>query len=167
MDLSEAYWDREWQVGETLRPISRPVLAAVLLLDIPEIRQQAGKAGGGRKGKLGPRSDNRRFLDALLRMARLRGSLADLPDEFGDCEAVKRLPRPVWIAARSRPRSAWPSPTQSPRPGFREMSRRRPSTMPWVDRFSGWPSPAEGCFFHGDEEFGVYHPQAGETVVGE
>ena len=45
---------------------------------------------GGRKGKRGPRSDNRRFLNALLWMARSGARWRDLPDEFGDYEAVKR-----------------------------------------------------------------------------
>ena len=34
---------------------------------------------GGHKGKLGPRMDNRRFLNALLWMARLRGRWRALP----------------------------------------------------------------------------------------
>jgi len=45
---------------------------------------------GGRKGKRGPRSDNRRFLNALLWMARSGARWRDLPDELGDYEAVKR-----------------------------------------------------------------------------
>ena len=45
---------------------------------------------GGRKGKRGPRSDNRRFLNALLWMARSGARWRDLPGEFGDYEAVKR-----------------------------------------------------------------------------
>jgi transposase len=45
---------------------------------------------GGRKGKRGPRSDNRRFLNTLLWMARSGARWRDLPDEFGDYEAVKR-----------------------------------------------------------------------------
>jgi transposase len=35
-----------------------------------------GFVPGGRKGKRGPRSDGRRFLDALLWMARSGGALA-------------------------------------------------------------------------------------------
>jgi len=49
-----------------------------------------GFVPGGRKGKRGPRSDNRRFLNALLWMARSGARWRDLPDEFGDYEAVKR-----------------------------------------------------------------------------
>ena len=45
---------------------------------------------GGRKGKQGPRSDNRRFLNALLWMARSGARWRDLPEHFGDYEAVKR-----------------------------------------------------------------------------
>ena len=45
---------------------------------------------GGRKGKRGPRSDNRRFLNALLWMARSGARWRDLPAQFGDYETVKR-----------------------------------------------------------------------------
>jgi len=45
---------------------------------------------GGRKGKRGPRADNRRFLNALLWMARSGGRWRDLPDHLGDSDTVKR-----------------------------------------------------------------------------
>ena len=45
---------------------------------------------GGRKGKRGPRSNNRLFLDALLWMARSGGRWRDLPERFGDFQTVKR-----------------------------------------------------------------------------
>jgi transposase len=45
---------------------------------------------GGRRGKRGPRWDNRRFVDALLWMARSGARWRDLPDRFGDHQAVKR-----------------------------------------------------------------------------
>jgi transposase len=45
---------------------------------------------GGRKGKRGPRADNRRFLNALLWMARSGGRWRDLPRRFGKHESVKR-----------------------------------------------------------------------------
>jgi transposase len=45
---------------------------------------------GGRKGKRGPRTDNRRFLNALLWMARSGGRWRDLPRRFGKHESVKR-----------------------------------------------------------------------------
>ena len=45
---------------------------------------------GGRKGKRGPRTDNRRFLNALLWMARSGGRWRDLPRRFGKHETVKR-----------------------------------------------------------------------------
>jgi transposase len=45
---------------------------------------------GGRKGKCGPRSNNRLFLDALLWMARSGGRWRDLPERFGDYQSVKR-----------------------------------------------------------------------------
>jgi transposase len=47
-------------------------------------------APGGRKGKRGPRTDNRRFLNALLWMARSGGRWRDLPERLGDYETVKR-----------------------------------------------------------------------------
>ena len=45
---------------------------------------------GGRKGKRGPRADNRRFVNALLWMARSGGRWRDLPARLGDPDAVKR-----------------------------------------------------------------------------
>jgi transposase len=45
---------------------------------------------GGTKGKRGPRTDNRRFLDALLRMARSDGRWRDLPERLGNYQSVKR-----------------------------------------------------------------------------
>ena len=45
---------------------------------------------GGRKGKRGPRADNRRFLNALLWMARSGGRWRGLPERLGDYETVKR-----------------------------------------------------------------------------
>ena len=45
---------------------------------------------GGRKGKRGPRTDNRRFLNALLWMARSGGRWRELPKQLGDYETVKR-----------------------------------------------------------------------------
>jgi transposase len=45
----------------------------------------------GRKGRRGPRSDGRRFLDALLWLARSGGRWRDLPpDRFGPYQTVKR-----------------------------------------------------------------------------
>jgi len=49
-----------------------------------------GFVPGGRKGKRGPRTDNRRFLNALLGMARSGGRWRDLPRRFGKHETVKR-----------------------------------------------------------------------------
>ena len=49
-----------------------------------------GFVPGGTKGKRGPRADNRRFLNALLWMARSGGRWRDLPERFGKHEAVKR-----------------------------------------------------------------------------
>jgi transposase len=45
---------------------------------------------GGRKGKRGPRANNRRFLNALLWMARSGGRWRDLPERLGNHQAVKR-----------------------------------------------------------------------------
>ncbi|EXL01247.1 hypothetical protein BG36_20295 [Aquamicrobium defluvii] len=45
---------------------------------------------GGTKGKRGPRTDNRKFLDALLWMARSGGRWRDLPERLGDYRSVKR-----------------------------------------------------------------------------
>lgn len=49
-----------------------------------------GFVPGGTKGKRGPRTDNRRFLDALLWMARSGGRWKDLPERLGDYRTVKR-----------------------------------------------------------------------------
>lgn len=45
---------------------------------------------GGRKGKRGPRSDGRRFLNALLWLARSGGRWRDLPERFGPYQTAKR-----------------------------------------------------------------------------
>jgi transposase len=45
---------------------------------------------GGTKGRRGPRTDNRKFLDALLWMARSGGRWRDLPERLGDYRSVKR-----------------------------------------------------------------------------
>ncbi len=46
---------------------------------------------GGRKGKRGPRSDGRRFLDAVLWLARSGARWRDLPeDRFGPYQTAKR-----------------------------------------------------------------------------
>jgi transposase len=45
---------------------------------------------GGRKGKRGPRSNGRRFFDALLWMARSGARWRDLPERFGPHQTVKR-----------------------------------------------------------------------------
>ena len=46
---------------------------------------------GGRKGRRGPRSNGRRFLDALLWLARSGGRWRDLPeDRFGPYQTTKR-----------------------------------------------------------------------------
>jgi transposase len=45
---------------------------------------------GGLKHKRGPRTDNRRFVDALLWMASSNARWQDLPEKFGPYQAVKR-----------------------------------------------------------------------------
>jgi transposase len=45
---------------------------------------------GGRKGKRGPRSNGRLFIDALLWMARSGGRWRDLPERFGPFERAKK-----------------------------------------------------------------------------
>jgi transposase len=45
---------------------------------------------GGRKGKRGPRSDGRRFFDALLWLAHSGARWRDLPERFGPYQTVKR-----------------------------------------------------------------------------
>jgi transposase len=45
---------------------------------------------GGRKGKRGPRSDGRRFLNALLWIARSGARWRDLPERFGPYQTAKR-----------------------------------------------------------------------------
>lgn len=45
---------------------------------------------GGCKGKRGPRSNNRRFLEAVFWMARSGGRWRDLPERFGKVSTVKQ-----------------------------------------------------------------------------
>ena len=45
---------------------------------------------GGRKGKRGPRSNNRRFINALIWMARSGGRWCDLPERYGNYHTVKK-----------------------------------------------------------------------------
>jgi transposase len=45
---------------------------------------------GGRKGKRGPRSDARKFIDGLLWLAGSGGGWQDLPEQYGPYQAVKR-----------------------------------------------------------------------------
>ena len=45
---------------------------------------------GGTKGKRGPRTDNRKFLNALLWMARSGARWRELPERLGDHRVVKR-----------------------------------------------------------------------------
>jgi len=45
---------------------------------------------GGMKGKRGPRSDARRFIDALLWVGRSGGRWRDLPEKLGPYQTVKR-----------------------------------------------------------------------------
>lgn len=46
---------------------------------------------GGRKGKRGPRSDGRRFFDAILWLARSGARWRDMPEErFGPYQTIKR-----------------------------------------------------------------------------
>ncbi len=45
---------------------------------------------GGCKGKRGPRTNNRRFMEAVLWMARSGSRWKDLPERFGKVSAVKQ-----------------------------------------------------------------------------
>jgi transposase len=45
---------------------------------------------GGCRGKRGPRSNNRLFMDAVLWMARSGGRWRDLPERFGKVQTVKQ-----------------------------------------------------------------------------
>jgi transposase len=58
---------------------------------------------GGGAGQRGPRCDNRRFVDALLWMARSGGRWCVLPARFGDRQAVKRHAIAGSNTARSTP----------------------------------------------------------------
>ena len=49
-----------------------------------------GFVPGGRKGRRGPRSNGRRFVNALIWMARSGGRWRDLPPCFGPFQTVKR-----------------------------------------------------------------------------
>jgi transposase len=55
---------------------------------------------GGREGQRGLRCDNRLFVDALLWMARSGARWRDLPERFGDHQAVKRRYY-RWIARKA------------------------------------------------------------------
>lgn len=50
----------------------------------------AGLMPGGCKGKRGPRSNNRLFMDAVLWMARAGARWRDLPERFGRAGTVKQ-----------------------------------------------------------------------------
>lgn len=45
---------------------------------------------GGCRGKRGPRTNNRLFIDALLWLARSGGRWRDLPENYGNHQTVKR-----------------------------------------------------------------------------
>lgn len=45
---------------------------------------------GGCRGKRGPRTNNRLFIEAILWMARSGARWRDLPERFGDYQVVKR-----------------------------------------------------------------------------
>lgn len=45
---------------------------------------------GGRRGKRGPRSDNRSFVNALIWMARSGAPWRDLPERYGKYQTIKR-----------------------------------------------------------------------------
>ena len=69
---------------------------------------------GGRKGKRGPRTDNRRFLNALLWMARSGGRWRDLPGRLGNYErssgaTIAGLRWAFWMASwlRLRGKPIW------------------------------------------------------------
>lgn len=69
---------------------------------------------GGRKGKRGPRSNGRLFVDALLWMARSGGRWRDLPERFGPYQTAKRryyrwIEMGGWTVCsrRSRPSRTW------------------------------------------------------------
>lgn len=49
-----------------------------------------GFVPGGRKGRRGPRSDGRRFFDAILWLARSGSRWRDLPERFGSYQTAKR-----------------------------------------------------------------------------
>jgi transposase len=53
---------------------------------------------GGTRGKRGPRTNNRLFLDALLWMARSGGRWRDLPERLGDYRSVIRVATAKHIA---------------------------------------------------------------------
>jgi transposase len=58
---------------------------------------------GGCKGKRGPRSNNRRFMEAVFWMARSGGRWRDLPERFGKVSTVKQryydwIERGVFVA---------------------------------------------------------------------
>jgi transposase len=52
--------------------------------------QLKGMMPGGTRGKRGPRTDNRKFVNGLLWMARSGARWRDLPERFGNYQVVKR-----------------------------------------------------------------------------
>jgi transposase len=60
------------------------------LLTDDQWAQIASLMPGGCKGKRGPRTNNRLFMNALLWMARSGARWRDLPERFGDYRTVKR-----------------------------------------------------------------------------
>lgn len=61
-----------------------------VVLGILVAQRIKGFVPGGTRGKRGPRTDNRRFLNALLWMARSGSRWRDLPAHLGDHRAMKR-----------------------------------------------------------------------------
>jgi transposase len=74
---------------------SRLILEISLMIrDVDLLRDDQWKrlrdCSGRLQGMRGPRADNRRFLNALLWMARSDGRWLGLPERLGDYETVKR-----------------------------------------------------------------------------
>ena len=108
---------------------------------------------GGRKGKRGPRSDGRRFFNALLWVARSGARWRDLPERFGPYQTAKQLLSldrdgrvRLFEAVASQPDLEWlisTPPSFAPSPKLRERGAKGTSVQLWP--LTGWVRHQTSC----------------------